>query len=434
MEVSPNTKAILMLTAPLIVGRERSSVDLLTQSEYNRLARILSENQREPADLLRPEVVEPGSQLQSTIDAARLENLLKRGFLLSQAIERWQTRSIWVVSRADKDYPRKLKERLKDAAPILLYGCGDNTLLETGGLAIVGSRNVDENLIQYTEKIGRQAARYNITVVSGGAKGIDRAAMFGALQAGGRVIGVLSDSLERMCLARENREYLMGKKLVLISPYDPLAGFDVGNAMQRNKSIYALADAALVVHSDYEKGGTWAGAKEQLEKLRLVPVFVRNSEDKVKGLTALRQKGAELWPNPETSEEFTNVLSAPISSPKKDLIQKELPLIAIESSAQNNIQPEHVHESPPAWTEHKTDESSRMTFTPAAELFSKVQEIILKMNLPKTEAEIAEDIQVSKSQAREWLNRLVDEGKLKKKRGQGYIVASEKQEKLLKNI
>ena len=93
----------------------------------------------------------------------------------------------------------------------------------------------------------------------------------------------------------------MDGQLVLISPYDPSAGFNVGHAMQRNKLIYALADAALVVSSDYEKGGTWAGAVEQLEKLRLVPVYVRSNGETGKGLEALRRKGALPWPNPETS-------------------------------------------------------------------------------------------------------------------------------------
>ena len=84
----------------------------------------------------------------------------------------------------------------------------------------------------------------------------------------------------------------MDHKLVLISPYDPAAGFNVGHAMQRNKVIYALADAALVVTSDFEKGGTWAGAIEQLEKLHLVPVFVRNGANAGKGNSALLRHGA----------------------------------------------------------------------------------------------------------------------------------------------
>ena len=57
----------------------------------------------------------------------------------------------------------------------------------------------------------------------------------------------------------------------------PRAGFNVGHAMQRNKLIYALADAALVVSADFNKGGTWAGAIEQLEQLNYVPVYVRST-------------------------------------------------------------------------------------------------------------------------------------------------------------
>jgi predicted Rossmann fold nucleotide-binding protein DprA/Smf involved in DNA uptake len=41
-----------------------------------------------------------------------------------------------------------------------------------------------------------------------------------------------------------------------VSPYDPSAGFNVGHAMQRNKVIYALADAVLVIRAEFEKGGT----------------------------------------------------------------------------------------------------------------------------------------------------------------------------------
>ena len=45
--------------------------------------------------------------------------------------------------------------------------------------------------------------------------------------------------------------------------------------MRRNKLIYALADAALVVNADYNKGDTWTGAAEQLDKLKLVPIYAR---------------------------------------------------------------------------------------------------------------------------------------------------------------
>jgi predicted Rossmann fold nucleotide-binding protein DprA/Smf involved in DNA uptake len=222
-------------------------------------------------------------------------------------VEHWQTRSIWVVSRADAEYPRRLKARLREDAPAVIYGCGDRGLLDTGGLAVVGSRHVDEATLDYTMDIGRLCAKSGRTLVSGGAKGIDQAAMRGALEAGGKASGVLADSLERTAMNREHRNLLLDGRLVLISPYDPNAGFNIGNAMQRNKLIYALADAALVVNSDLNKGGTWAGAVEQLDKLHLVPAYVRSTGELGKGLQALLEKGALPWPNPEDADGFNAV-------------------------------------------------------------------------------------------------------------------------------
>jgi predicted Rossmann fold nucleotide-binding protein DprA/Smf involved in DNA uptake len=237
LPLTPNTQAILLLTAPLITGGRDTSADLLTLSEYNRLARVLREKKKQPADLIGSDAEVMVELCAVIFGRERIENLLGRGFLLSQATNRWSSCATWVVSRADPVYPRRLKTRLKEDAPPVLYGCGDPALLENGGLAIVGSRHVDDELMAYTEEIGRLVAQARRTVISGGAKGIDRAAMQGALQSGGVVAGVMADSLERAVLARDNREPLMEQKLVLISPYDPAAGFNVGHAMQRNKLI-----------------------------------------------------------------------------------------------------------------------------------------------------------------------------------------------------
>jgi len=308
-QVSPNTQAILLLAAPLLVGRKARMVRPLTAGEYRDLALHLRERRRTPADLLGPEADAVIHETRSVVEPERLRELLGRGFLLSQALERWEARAIWVISRADPAYPRRLKAHLKEDAPALLYGCGALGHLDAGGLAIVGSRHVEESLIHYAEETAGLAARAGRSVVSGGARGIDQAAMRGALASNGRAIGVLADSLERAALSREHREMLMDKRLVLVSPYDPAAGFNVGNAMQRNKLIYALSDAALVVSSDWNKGGTWAGAVEQLDRLRFVPVYVR-PEHGAKGLDGLKKKGALPWPEPRDAEELSAVMSA----------------------------------------------------------------------------------------------------------------------------
>lgn len=409
--LSANTQAILLLTAPLITGRAEPSPELLTPGEYKRFARHLHQLGREPADLLLTQVDDILRNSTGIVDTARIKRLLGRGFALSQAIERWQTRAIWVVSRADPEYPQRLRDRLKEDRPAILYGCGERSILDSGGLAVVGSRNVDDTLVEYTQSIGQLAAKCKITLVSGGARGIDQAAMRGALEAGGRVSGVLADSLEKVAMNRDHRNMLMEGQLVLVSPYDPGAGFNVGNAMQRNKLIYALADAALVVNSDLNKGGTWAGAVEQLDKLRLVPIFVRSDGAKSKGLDALRGKGARLWPNPEDGDGLNRVFAAAAPVPADECLQDPL----FDSSPVSVVPvekpraPEYLQESiiQPA----AEAETSAPPPNPADALFAAVRLTIGQvLTVPRKESEIAAELQVTPTQAREWLQRLITEG------------------------
>ncbi len=410
--LSQNTQVILLLTAPLIMGRNEISSDLLTQGEYKRLARFLHDRQRQPADLLAADAQELFVECQHLINTNRINRLLNRGFLLSQAIERWQTRAIWIVSRADAEYPQRYKTCLKDDAPPVLYGCGEIATLDTGGLAVVGSRHVDDELMEYAEGIGQLAAKAGCTIVSGGARGIDQAAMRGALDAKGKVVGVLADSLERTAMTREHRELLMDGYLVLISPYDPSAGFNVGHAMQRNKLLYALADAALVVCSDYEKGGTWGGAVEQLEKLHFVTVYVRSNGETSMGIAALQRKGALPWPNPETPEALTEALTAKTNS--REEYPEQLGLSSSVSEPHKQI-----YEASPGSIVNKGSivlPPEKSPSSPANDLFDKARELLLRITAakPKKAKEVADELQVSESQARTWLDRLVEDGVLKK--------------------
>jgi len=332
IELTANAQAILLLTAPLIAGRQSKSAQLLTPGEYRGFAAYLRAAGTEPADLLSSRAEELINNPDSPIEAERLQSLLSRAFLLTQAIERWQERAIWVVTSADAEYPQRLKARLKENTPAVLYGCGSRQILETGGLAVVGSRRVNEELIAYAEGIGQLAAESRSTLISGGAKGVDRAAMRGALQAGGTVAGVLAHDLEKAAMNRDNRRFLLDHQLALVSPYDPLAGFNVGNAMQRNKLIYALADAALVVNSDLGKGGTWSGVNEQLKKYYFVPIYVRSTGQPSKGLEALQQLGARPWPNPTNADELEAALTAEAPSPPKVPEQLQLNIDAPEDT------------------------------------------------------------------------------------------------------
>lgn len=333
-ELSPNAQAILLLTAPLLAGRSRPSVRPLSLGDYNKLVRHLHDTEKQPADLLDPEGVREldnawsGLKTRRTLEDVR--RLLQRGFLLAQALERWSARAIWVVTRPDGDYPDRLRKKMRNKAPPVLYGCGDRDALDGGGLAVVGSRKVNEELTEYTERVGQLAAEAQVQIVSGGARGVDQTAMQGSLEAGGRAVGVLGNNLERAALDRGNREPLMDGRLVLVSSFDPAVRFRGWQAMERNKQIYALADAALVVNSDHGHGGTWAGATEQLGKLRYAPVYVRSNGERGRGLDGLVARGAGEWREPKTPSELREIVfddASPVpalaGSPQGDLFGSE---------------------------------------------------------------------------------------------------------------
>lgn len=410
-EMSSNTKAILLLTAPLLLGRGKraASVKLLSVSEYGRLVRLLHKFDRQPADLLGPGA---GAILQESLpsfDNERISQLLERGFLLSQAIDHWQTRAIWVVSRADPEYPKRFKERLGKFAPPVLYGCGAATLLENGGLAVVGSRDASDEVLEYAHSVGRLAAEAQCPIISGGARGVDKSAMRGALSEGGMAVGVLSGGLEKDVMNRGNRDLLINERLVLVSPYDPKAGFNVGNAMQRNKLVYALADAGLVVETD-TKGGTWTGALEQLDKAQFVPVYVRSGGGVGDGLRTLLRKGAHKWPNPSTSEELISVLSGEVPHTQIEDVSQPA-FFAMEPDDANLTDDSALH---------KRDDSSSCepteTIASAPDaLFAKAVELLRLIDFPTNESEVAAHLGIAPQQARAWLKRLVDEGEWVKK-------------------
>ena len=171
---------------------------------------------------------------------------------------------ISTVTVHDYGYPARLRERLGNKAPALLHVAGQSALLSEPGVGVVGSRGVDQNGAQIATAVAERATSLGFLVVSGGARGVDLLAMNAAYQVGGRVVGILADSLTRTVSRAETRKALLDGDAVLATPYGPEAPFSVGTAMGRNKVIYALSTLTVVVASDHETGGTWAGAVEAL--------------------------------------------------------------------------------------------------------------------------------------------------------------------------
>jgi len=292
--LSDDSKAILLICSDIVVKYVKN-VDLkpLTVAEWNKISKkLLDSSMKSPKAFFDTTVDDWRAHLDISQDEAeRIENLLKQSAYLGFELERLANMGIWVTTRAEKTYPTALKSKLKYKSPVVLYCSGNPDLFEEEGIAIVGSRNVDEDGMNFAQVVARKCANERLTVISGGAKGVDTIAQMAALSSDGTVISVLADSMEKVVRKRELRDAIIENKLLIVSPFNPESTFKIYNAMDRNKYIYALSKAAIVVSSDYGKGGTWSGATENL-KNGWVPLYVRNGSNVPQGNLELIKKGA----------------------------------------------------------------------------------------------------------------------------------------------
>ena len=150
-------------------------------------------------------------------------------------------------------------------------------MINSNGIAVVGSRNIDEKGVKFAYDLAKKAVDEKFAIFSGGAKGIDTTSEQSAIENGGKVVSILADSLSQRIKKKEIREKIVNKQLLLISANNPDAPFSAGGAMNRNKYIYCLSSAAFVVASDFNKGGTWAGATENI-KNNWVKTFIWNNK------------------------------------------------------------------------------------------------------------------------------------------------------------
>ena len=322
--LSDDGQALLALCSPFALTDDRLDGGPFTLAEWNKIEKQIQQSSwKHPAELQGQTADQVAKTLSISMgDANRIALLLERTGSMTLELENIFSRGMWVVTRVDELYPAKLRETLKHQAPTVLFGAGDVALLTRGGVAVIGSRNIDEAGTSFAREAGRKIAESGFPVISGGARGTDRLAMEGALQSDGFAIGALADSLEATIRKADVRDFVINGRLALLTPYSPTAGFSIGAAMGRNKVIYGLADFAIVVSSDYQTGGTWAGASEAL-KANWCPVFVRESPDVPKGNRELARLGAVALPENELGKisHLTNWMREKVS---RTLVEQDL--------------------------------------------------------------------------------------------------------------
>jgi len=237
------------------------AVEPLRAKEYWTLVERI-----EPSELLGLSSDEITAELEDDVLADRVVRLLDASTGFALAREELETAGIRFISHHDDAYPHRLIDRLGTAAPPVMYCAGRVEWLSSPLIGVVGSRAVKEAGAAVARQVASIAKRTGYGIVSGGAKGVDVISMDAAYNSEIPCIGITAEGLARAGRRRELRGAVAEGGLCLATPVAPSAGFMVGNAMGRNKLIYALAEVTLVVASDLESGGTWAGATEALRR------------------------------------------------------------------------------------------------------------------------------------------------------------------------
>lgn len=229
----------------------------------------------------------------------RISALVSRGPRVAFELESLEKKGIKVVTLVDGDYPVLLRRKLKKKTPPVLFYAGNLELAKKIGIAVVGSRNADDECIEFTKRLVEKASKEKLIVYSGGARGIDSTSEAAALKSGSAVVSFVADSLLSKIKKQETIRNIMEGRLLLFSDVKPNAGFSAARSMNRNKYIYASAYGAFVIESDYNKGGTWNGAIESISN-GYTKTLVWNNK-KYNGNQKLIEKGASAYEITEES-------------------------------------------------------------------------------------------------------------------------------------
>ena len=215
--MNDNSSVIVSLCSHLCAD----SCKPFTPSEWTKFAKMLMEKSLQPKDVIDFSTEDFKHILLYTDDEIqRIRSLFDRSGSLTFELEKYSSMGVKVVTRADAEYPRVLKSKLKENCPPLFYYAGDLNLTNRNYAGFVGSRTVDDNDTDFTKHTVSTIAKNGFGVVSGGAKGVDSTASAAMLADGGFCIEYLADSLARKIKKRDVVSQIQKGNLLLISRSD----------------------------------------------------------------------------------------------------------------------------------------------------------------------------------------------------------------------
>jgi len=203
-----------------------------------------------------------------------------------------------IVTFSDPRYPANLRET--HDPPPYLYVKGRLVEGDKVSVAVVGSRKATQYGLQLTKKISGDIAAKGITIVSGGARGIDTEAHKGAIAAGGRTIAVLGCGID-VAYPAENASLFkaVAASGAVVTEYPMGTPPDAANFPQRNRIISGISMGVVVMEAANDSGSliTASCSLDQGREVYAVPGNVASPTSR--GTNSLIKKGAKLVEGPE---------------------------------------------------------------------------------------------------------------------------------------
>lgn len=414
--LNKDSLAIMLLCSNLALNYKIDKVKPFTALEWSKFAKmLLNSSIKRPANLFNLSREDLKEQLFiNDNDCDRIIVLLSKAGQLGFEINNLNNLGINIMTRADKEFPKVLKEKLRDKCPPVIYYCGDISIVDKKLVGVVGSRDIDIYGLEFTKKIAHKIVNEGYSLVSGGARGVDSVSQEEVLLNGGKVAAFIADSMISKIKKKEIREAIMSNNLLLMSAINPKNGFTVYSAMDRNKYIYCLSDITVVVSSDCNKGGTWAGATENL-KNDWVPTLIRYDENIPKGNHELIKLGGIKLEDSNFEMPF-NEYKMKNSSADKAYYEYDLLSLANNKkvvSTKNDSTIEKQNET--IEVDGKSISNKEYASVDEYDVYLLIVDKIKEsLKTGMSLDEFKDKFHVNKKQASDWLNRAVEDGLVKK--------------------
>jgi len=159
----------------------------------------------------------------------------------------------FLLTYEQDDYPEHLKE-ISDP-PLVLYGKGSKELIQSPGIAIVGTRRSSQYGRWAAFEISKRVGQCGVAVISGMAEGIDSAAHAGCLSAGTGTVAVFGTGID-LCFPASNKKLCrqITEEGLILSEFSPQERGIAAYFPLRNRVISALSKAVIVVEAAMKSG------------------------------------------------------------------------------------------------------------------------------------------------------------------------------------